>query len=131
MSATDWNTNAILYRRISSLALSESLVISRPPNMTLPFVGLSSAPRILIRVVLPLPERPLRIVSLPFSISMLIFFSAFTTLPSPILKSRHRSSVESIVSIPHGSFITSNRIFALISSTVLVILTYVIYSNKG
>jgi hypothetical protein len=77
--------------------------------MTEPLVGLSRAPRILIRVVLPLPDLPLSTVSLPVSISILIFFKAETTLPSPILKSRHRFSVRRIVSNRFTAFLRELR----------------------
>ena len=87
MRATDWNTNAISTRRSLSRSGSGSLVISLSMKSTSPEVGRSSAPRMLISVVLPEPERPRRTESRFGGICKLIPLSAWTVLPSPISKS--------------------------------------------
>ena len=60
------------------------MVSSIPFNMTLPDVGSSSVPRIFIRVVLPEPERPFKMVSFPAGMERLIFFNAVNSPPAPL-----------------------------------------------
>ena len=86
ISAIDWNTNPISYRL--SISRSFSVICSRflSRNCTLPSVGISSALRILRSVVFPEPERPFKMASVPFFISMDTPSSAWTVVPSPALK---------------------------------------------